>query len=85
MILMEMSSKRVTEELLFPRADTGAIFCFPQQIQWKPVWNFTVFGTSLVVQWLTMNTSTAAGHEFVPWSGNKDPMCQIVRGEKKIT
>ena len=78
-----MSSKRVTGELLFPRVDTRAIFCFPQQIQWKPVWNFTVFGTSPAVQWLRIHTSTAAGYKFVPWSENKDPICHTVRGGRK--
>ena len=40
-------------------------------------------GTSLVVQWLRLRTSTAGGCMFDPWLGNCDPTCREAWQKKK--
>ena len=40
-------------------------------------------GSSLAVQWLRLHTSTAGGHGFSLWSGNKNPPSCVAQPKKK--
>lgn len=39
--------------------------------------------SSLAVRWLRRHTSTAGGHGFSPWSGNKNPPSCVAQPKKE--